>query len=376
MSGDSNLFICFFGDKGLWDNVILTAAYPVGFSYFRPFRYRDAWVQEKIINEIIDQANRDYFIGEEATLAMRFISDEHKWELLPIRKVYITGIDYLPDNQSIYFKMGPMIDFGGFKGGLQQNCLEIPTADREKMSGSELMFYSSASVPEEKFLTEDKEDASWVAYSDLIARDNSLPINEEAKNCIFLRFIPPSNKQSAKTEIIHQSKRMGYMYGTHLYEGQNYELVFLHRVPSLIGSHTTVGKVPIDYVARSGNIELSRTEEEYTHNYQTHVLTITAIRPTGTWEEIILRPKTPTVTADDKRTINTVNLHIPLKVNFSLWYRLRTSGILFILLWFALFVSAYLNPLLKENTTATILIGHAIASAVVAILIIVVKQRS
>lgn len=374
MSDEKNLYICFFGDSRLWDNVILSTAYPEGFSYFRPFRYRDAWIHGALIDELVDSDYRKGLIGQEATLAIRFKSEEHKWKIFPLRKIVITGIDYIPDNQSIYFKMGPMLDFRRLEGDLLNNCLEIPQNERNKSSGTELMFYSSASLNAENFVSEEKEVASWVAYCDLIGKDDSLPINPEARSCIFFRFIPPAINESATTGVIHHSKRRGSICGMHLEEGQNYEIVLLHRVPSLIGSHTTVGRVPIEYISQSGNLELSRSEEDYTHNYQTHILTITANRPTGTWEEIIIRPKDQKVTADDNRLINTIKFHIPLKISYSFIYRLKTSYILFIMLWIMLFVSSYLNPLLSESSPASILSVHAIASALVAMLIVFVKR--
>jgi hypothetical protein len=35
-----SLFVTFYGDGPYWDNTVLLPAYPSGYSYFRPFRYR------------------------------------------------------------------------------------------------------------------------------------------------------------------------------------------------------------------------------------------------------------------------------------------------------------------------------------------------
>lgn len=45
----SYLFLCFFGDGPHWDNTPLVPAYPSGYSYSRPFRYRDRWVHREVL---------------------------------------------------------------------------------------------------------------------------------------------------------------------------------------------------------------------------------------------------------------------------------------------------------------------------------------
>jgi hypothetical protein len=73
-----NTYLCFFGDGRLWDNTPLVAAYPSGFSYFRPFRYRDAWIQDELRKEIDNESQRGILVGSAATLGMRFLSADHR----------------------------------------------------------------------------------------------------------------------------------------------------------------------------------------------------------------------------------------------------------------------------------------------------------
>ena len=371
----SQLFLCFYGDSRLWENIILSTAYPKGFSYFRPFRYRDEWIDNALLQDLKNKEKRASLIGQSAILAMRFISEEHKWLVLPIRKVNITHIDYIPDNHGIYFKLGDMVDYPVEKE-LNKICFEIPSEEHGIKQESTLFFQSNVGATSSlKFYDSEEDEAAWIAYCNKVAKDTTLPINEKARNSLFMRFLKPTNGKNAKITQIHKSNRMGKIYGAKLTEGNNYELVIIHRTPVLIGSHTTLGRVTVNYESPSGHIELSRSEEDFTGNYQTHVVSITAKQPTGTWEELIIGPKEKEIIADDGRTINTLKLKIPVKVQTSLWYRFRKTGFLVLVLALVLTLGGIISGIGENGISGSLLIYQAILSAVASILIIVFGSK-
>lgn len=371
----SNIFLCFFGDSSLWDNVVLTTAYPTDFSYHRPFRYRDAWIQLALLDEMKSDEKRYSFVGKTAILGMRFLSEQYKSVILPIRQIEITQIDYMPDNHSIYFKMRKMIDFSLIKD-LRSICFELPDEERTDNNMSALFISSNAVMPNNlSFLTNGREEAAWVAYSDHIALDRTVPINDEARNSLFFCFCKPYQANACKTEEIYHSRRMGKLFGARLVEGENYELSILHRTPILIVTHTTFGRVNVKYESPSGNIELSQSEEDFTGNYQTHIIPFTAKKQSGTWEEIIVKPIAEKVIINDERTINTLSLKIPVKIHYSFLYHFKSFYIFVVLLWFVLILTELLEGIAENKLSLPWIIIYSISSALAAILIVVVSQR-
>jgi hypothetical protein len=367
------LFLCFYGDGTLWDNILLLPAYPSGYSYFRPFRYRDNWIQGDLLDKMSNEEKRKAMIGSEAILCMRFLAEEHKWKLLPVRKASITHIDYLPDNHSFYFSVGPFYDFRTIEE-LNKACLELDVRERSVI-GESLFFFSELTTLHNDFVSEEKEDAIWVRFSDLVAKERILPLKEEAKRGLFMRFRKPSREHPAPVGVIHKTWHFGEIHGSTLSEGSTYELVFFHRTPTLIGTRTSVKKIPVEYKAPTGNVELNRSEEDFTGNYQTHVLSITALKPSGTWEEIVIAPKQESVEAQDGQIINTVRLPIPVKVNKSIRYRLKTTYIWLGLLWLSLFANVVITRLLEGKTNLPLIIISAIASLISAIAVFLLQQK-
>jgi hypothetical protein len=136
-----------------------------------------------------------------------------------------------------------------------------------------------------------------------------------------------------------------------------------------------VKKIPVEYKAPTGNVELNRSEEDFTGNYQTHVLSITALKPSGTWEEIVIAPKQESVEAQDGQIINTVRLPIPVKVNKSIRYRLKTTYIWLGLLWLSLFANVVITRLSEGKTNLPLIIISAIASLISAIAVFLLQQK-
>jgi hypothetical protein len=371
-----NIYVCFFADGRLWDNTPLVAAYPTGFSYFRPFRYRDAWIHDALRTEIDNELQRSALVDSSATLGMRFLSPDYKWLVLPVRKVQLTFIDCLPENYSVYLKMGPMINFAGVED-LRSICTEIPLEERQSDSEQTLFFRSSAVVSSAYCETSTDENHAWARYCDLVAKDQTMPIHEQARNCVFLRLASLTNGESVKTKAIHQSRRMGERYGAYLQEGKTYELVLLHRVPALIGLHETAEFSPVSYESATGNLKPSPAEEDYSANYQTHVVTVSAVTPSAAWEELVVKlPKGPIETPQTKKKIHTANLHIPARVSRSLWYRFRMVYVWVILLWLALTFLAAIDGIADGALSTPLLLVYAVVSGLAAILVAVVKVKA
>jgi len=368
----SQLFLCFFGDGPRWDNILLVPSYPSSYSYPRPFRYRDKWIQADLLNELSNKNKFKSFIGSQAVLCMRFLTEEHKWKLIPIRKVKITHIDMLSDNNSVYFKLESFRDYRSFSK-LSEACLEIDIEDYEKI-GSSLFFKSNTIIPENSFVNVDNEDANWIKFSDLVAREDILPIKEDAKRGLFLRFRKISNSDPAPVDVLYKSSYAGEISGSILSEGSTYELVFFHRIPKLIDTNIDLKPLPVKYRASAGNIEFNRSEEEFSSNYQTHVINITALRPSGTSEEIVIAPEQEETNNQSKQQINIIKLAIPIKIKKSNYYRFKTTGIWLLLLWFSLVANVIIGHIIEGKTNIPLIIGSAIVSLFSAIAVFFMRK--
>lgn len=116
---------------------------------------------------------------------------------------------------------------------------------------------------------------------------------------------------------------------------------------------------------------------EVNGNYQTHVLTISAKKPSGAWEEIIISPQKEAEAQDDSK-INTLKLTMPVKIKISLLYRIKTIYIWLMVLWLALFASIVLDKYIgiEENESNTFLIlGIASTTLISSIVIFILQQR-
>jgi len=366
-----SIYLCFYGDGPLFDNTYLSVAYPSGYSYIRPFRYRDQWLQPQLLKEMKKVESREKLVGQKAILSMRFLAKKYQWLILPIREARITHIDYRPNNHSVYFTLGPMVDFRKL-AKLIQGCVEIPKFEREGLSGGELFLRSSVEGPVEVLADNVEEDYAWSTYSDKIAKDQTVPVHESARKSMFMRLSRINSKKTVNIEQIYESISMGNIYGPVLEEGGSYEIELLHRVPSLIGLNKTMEHLPIDYKAQTGNIELSRSEDDYGSNYQTHTIIATAKQRSGAIEELVIKPRDYTVTKNSKILAYVDKLQVELKIKFSFWYRLRTQFVPFIVLVLALLL---LNVIGEQNGGIETITGKGILSIIISVVIIYAKER-
>ena len=369
----NNIYLCFFGDRDRWENVILATAYPSGYSFFRPFTYDDPRVSNDMLNEIREPNSRASLTGNKAILAMRFYKEEFRNLILPIRYVTITSIDPIPQNYSVYFSVNQMRDFQNFER-LRDLCIEIPKNELDGLSPEAIFFRSSANTESTRFVDRVHEDEAWAAYCDLIAKDETITISENAKKSMFLRFYEPANAEAANTTKLHLSVRRGPIYGSLLEEGKTYELVVVHRVPTKIGKGIAFGSVGVEYKVPSRNVELSASGEDYSSNYRTHVLGIAAKSPSGTYEQLIITPVQNKISLEDGEEINLLKLNIPYKVVKSIKYRFLSSWVWWLILWAALGAPAIIDGFVNgDNPVSTALI-QAFISAVATITLMRVKQ--
>lgn len=360
MGNEDALFLCFYGDGPMWDNVTMVPGFPSGCSYLRSFRYRDSWIQNELREKMKNGQKSDKQAFGDAVLCMRFINENNSRLILPVRMVTIEKVDPMPDNQSVYFRMGPLYDFTKVKT-LTDACMTIVPSEQTRI-GSALFFEAGITVPRDKFTIE-REDEAWVAYADLIAKDSSVSINPDARRSLFIRLKGFTNKEPAKIDIINASVSTGKLWGTILGEGESYELVFYHRIPCMIDQNKSVKKSSLKYKVPSGNIELSTSEEELTGNYQKHMLNVSALKPSGTWEEIVVEPQDKIESQDGATIILTTSMKIGVKVKLSQWYRFKRTYAWLALIWATLF----LNVLIGHQKDQVRDWGLIIASAVVAV---------
>ena len=369
-SNMSTLFLCFNGDGPYWDNILLLPAYPSGYSYFRPFRYRDKWIQQGLLEEIKVKKRCKDFIGTEAILCMRFYNGTYKDKIIPLRKVNITHVAFFPDNYCIYFRIGQFYDFEAFEQ-FNQAAIQISQEEKEKI-GEALFFRSALSVNDEKFATENKEDGIWPKFCNLIVNENTLPVSEEAKNGLFLRVLKEKN---ISPDFLYESKNEGKKYGLNLTEGKKYEFVFSRRAPKLFSRNQNIKTAPMEYKIPTSNVELNRYEEDFTGNYQNHIIVMSALKPSGTWEEIIISSKKETVESQDGQKINVAKLQIPLKVKRSLSYRFRTSGVWYVGLFIAFFLLTASGIEWWDPKNISLTIRQGFFSALASLFIFFTRQK-
>jgi len=360
MQKSKTLFLCFNADGPHWDNILRLPGYPQGYSYVRPFRYKDNLIEGSLLEEINSEQERENLKGQDVFLCMRFLNEDNKWLLLPIREVKIEHIDPMPENQSVYFSMGSMYDFTGVKE-LSDICLEIDESERGEV-GEALFFRAKIIVPNDKFEVEN-EDSAWVAFTNLVAMDSSLSIHEKAKHGLYIRFHGLRSNKEAKTEVIHESGSLGKMWGATLSEGNSYELIFYHRIPCLIGQNRSIKQSKLEYKIPSGNLELNHWEEDLTSNYQKHVLNVSALRPSGTYEEINIELPEEVASEDDKTIITTVKFQIPVKVKLSHIHRFKKTGFWLILIFLTLFGNVFVGQYLSKNADLKLYFLSALLSA-------------
>jgi hypothetical protein len=382
MAGE--LLLCFFGDGPYWRDFVLGPAYPSGFSYIWPFRYDDKYVEPSLRTELA-KTNRPHNLeGSTAILGARF-GGIHNNKVLPIRKVTVSHVDVSAGVYSLYFRCGPLVDF---RKAATLSGLALDLSPAAAGSATYLCFRESVTLP--SFLGDDLalEEQVWAQFCQLLSAETALPVRDDAKRSLFLRFRTPSTSSGpVPVERLYLSTGQGPIYGAALREGSAYELAYSHRVPWLEGKNTTIAEIPLDYKLPTSSVELNSPTGAVIGNYQVSHISLSALRATPTWEELLIQPRERKLVSQNKEEINAFDLKIPFKVKFSFWYRLRQTWIFVLLLWLALTVVgavASFSDVVKALTSGQSVDWDlhkyyiplsAIASAIAAVAIFLLQER-
>src|SRR5207302_2009544 len=144
---------------------VLLGAYPSGFSYPRPFRYRNGRIGPELLRDIKDPERRRTVEKTRAVLAMRFLRSDLQWTLVPIRRVTVTRVDYADDNHSVFFRLGDFFDFRSVDSLL--DCgLTIPEEDQREAFPDSILFRSTH-IPEASTVGEADEGEVWTKLCSL-----------------------------------------------------------------------------------------------------------------------------------------------------------------------------------------------------------------
>ena len=324
----SVLYLGFFGEGPKWDNFPRLGAYPSGFSYLRPFRYQDKRIDPKVLADL-GRAHSDssLFTDRDAVICVRFRGAEYKRTVLPIRKAVVRHVDRQGGDNAVYFTLGPYVNFTDATS-LDERALTL----NEDLGNEIILFESEVSLAAEAFSTEDQEFSAWSRYCDLVGKDDHFPIRPEAKGSVYFKFrsLRTSRSFLSKSKAVGASKlyvsdQEGPRFGASLKEGKSYELVYHHRIPSLIDSDKAYRTFALKPEPSTTNVELHRVSEEISGNYEPHTLEISGVTPTGTYEELDFKPEsTEFSTTDGGNRLFTVPATLPLKVKSYWLYRLRT----------------------------------------------------
>jgi len=366
-------FLCFYGDGPFRDNLVRAVAYPSGYSYFRPFRYRDEWVERGLLDLLKTQSAREDVLSESTVLAVRFFTPPHEWTLLPLRRVTITHVQSVPDHHLLYFTLGAFFDFRG-EMNLEDSSRTIPTDEQESV-GKSLFFRSAMEFRDDAFVDEAFEDEVWVRYADQLPKSN-LPFKDDSQLAVFLKFQTPiRNGGSAPVGELYRATQTGPMHGTLLNEGSTYEFGYFHRTPGLIETQVSFDRFRIQHLSNTGNLELERLDEEASAHYQPHNIQLTALRRSGRGEELVLRPEPSNIRTEDDRELMTHDVLIPLRVKWSLWHRFKTRWLSLIALVAGFMLVNALDAAQEANTSVWTELPQTGPDGALGALVWVLQQR-
>jgi hypothetical protein len=345
----SSLLICFNADGPYAENAVLVAGYPSGFSYFRPFRYREQWVEPEILRQ--DETTMDQVL-----LAMRFRSPGLAQMILPIRKVRIISKRITGGDVYVDFQMLSMVDFRACED-LRTLLIRKPTADNQ------LLFKQNDPLPTVGFCPNLNEElVSWIKYTKLIAASD-LPFPDRIKQALFLRLnIPDTN-----SEIIQKLSSRGAqdVYGIHLKEGSSQILQIYHQVPHLIGSEQALTPVSVEYRSSHPSVRFERTDEEYSGKYQDHLLQIDVGHSTKALIDVRIKPEY----GSTEKNVTLYPLQFNCQVGFSFRHRFIKRWWWTLLLFLALLSVSFSEVFAKHLETNVSIPLRVLGPAIVSLLL-------
>jgi hypothetical protein len=366
------LVLSFFGDKGLADNLAYVPAYPSEMSYFRPFRYRKGWIDDALWAELSQPEARTRLVDQSVILAIRFCSEGYQPLVLPFRMAKITHIDFIADNVSVYFQLGAFFVHDSSLP-LAKQCLRF-NSDADGVPIDRLFFRCNPlSVPPVLGNGKD-EDEAWITWITAISTDDSLPFNDQARRYVFIRISRLREKKTAPIRQIYSSWSKGPIHGFQVQEGKTYEFVYLHRVPFLLGKSQPVPRFNVTLEPHTSNWEFPSKDEEVSANYQLHAMTMAALTPSASWEDVVLQSDRDEIETPSAGKLYTLPFHFSVKIRKSHWHRLWTRYIWLVLLAVVVIAKdAVLSSLKGENYTLDLIVG--LFTFVILILGYVISQK-
>jgi hypothetical protein len=353
------LALCFYGDGPLWQNALQALSFPPGYSYSKPFRYKDNWVQSGL-----QDLMRSHPLGFEridAILGTRF--KQRELGVIPIRRITITNVDSSPGNNYIDFRFGSFFQIPTDTSDLASTACALPDTVTEEL------FFTGFELPSDRGLATDDVDA-WTQLVDLLGH-TSLPLKEEAKNGVFFYLDTPRGWRKSKAKPVDRSRTTGFRYGLRLPEGAEREAVLMHRIPSRIGTETSVDAFDLSLTGSNETAAVTPPKVEVSSNYGRYILTIVGSKSMNLWSPI-------EVDIDARQSptggVNVAGLDIPVRTVPGLWHRFWTLILPLVALAGAFLGNALVtNYKTFENDTTKLLLAAGI-SAVASVIILLFKR--
>jgi hypothetical protein len=364
------LLLSFYGDGPKWENFVYLPAYPSGCSYFRPFRYRDKWVEPGLLAELREDWKP--ISEKDLVIAARFHTDPWNWALLPIRKGKLTHFRFNEGEEHyIHFSLDQMIDFRGAPD-LATLMHNIPEGEEARV-GDAFFFESSMEFADEGFVDAESERAAWAGLADALT-NTSLPIPPEVRKAVFMRIQWPVRNKPLRAKVIAESEGEGPLHGFKLAEGVIYEIEFAHRFPSYIGTDNRMPTFRVD-VPDADGLVANPKDKEVSGNYETYFVRASSPTSSKLPTQLTLDPQLDSLPGTDGQS-PIPRIKLPVRVGVGIGYRFRTRwvwlGVMLVGLFLSNLIAFSSNQAIARDDVVRFTVGAGIA----ALAIFAAQQRS
>lgn len=350
--------LSFYGDGPRWRNAIELPAYPPGFSFPRPFRYRDTWIETELLDAM--RRNPDGFEGLEVLLAMRFKSPDLGF--VPLRRARISSAEISPDNSFINFSAGDLFAISDEISDLRDLAQPIPDSARNA-----LCFSASPSGLESESEGAESELSRWTSLVDLLAA-TSLPLDCRAKRAVYMHISTPRGWRVSKADVVDRSRTSGFRYGLRLKEASEREATLVHRVPCMIGSEESAPDFLIGVGSSSQSVAVTPAKAEISSNYGRYLLSLVGIRAENAWADLEIGDSSEHPAPQGHEV---TRLQIPVRTVFGAWHRFWTLLVPFLLLLGAFLANALVtNYKTFEDDVTKLLVVAGISAGASGIIVI------
>lgn len=328
-------WLTYNADGPYWDNSILVPAYATGWSYFRPFRYLDSWIQDELLDIVKEQPKS--LEGLQVTLGMRFLSSEHRDRVVPVRKAVITHVSPDADLNLFYFRLGR---FHTVPSEATIDSLALSTAGHDGASQPHLFFRAESLTIDRALVSVKREMEAWTRLVDHLGRDDLLPTSAAPRRAVYFHAMPPREKDYAQLSAISRSWEQGWRFGPRLPEGKSFELPLHHRIPANLADQVAVEPFQVNIAVSTTDLATSPAAETISGNYDNHVLTLSPHTAKSPWTDVAVQA--PERIVDQHGGLLTaLPLHLPVRVVWGPWYRISRRVVPIVAVAIALFLSSF-----------------------------------